>query len=563
MTQLDPEASSLPRQWIKRVAVVLVILVVTLGGWRGFRQWQVGRLVKEAHELVQRGDYRNAMLTLQRALHIRPTSPEVARGMAELTDKLQMPFSVDWRRSVVDLNPGSADDALAWAAASLKFRQPHSAEQALAAVPIDGRKNAGYETAVGVTALSEGNEGEAEKHFARAVELAPKNELCQYNLATIRIQSPDAKLRAEAVAVLERLAQGGPAVVFARRALINGFVHEKKLDEALRWSAELLGAEGAAFRDRLTYLDLLKELKKPELAGALAEAQQAAPKESPADVGALVNWMRFDGHPAEALQWVQRLDPKLAGHPQVAMARAECLIALGDWPGLQALVEKSKWGTLEYARWAYLARAMRGADNTSGFQAMWSQAVQSATTREQFGQLAWMATRWGWKQELRKVLAEASNHPLSDWARQMLHQLYLSEGDTNGLLNVAERAVQADPKNAAARNNVAMLSLLLKRNRDKALETARDLYQKAPENPTFASTYAFALHQAGRAPEGLAVLQKLPAATLREPSVAAYYALLLSATGAGPEAEPYFELASKAPLLPEEKALLQNVAPKK
>jgi hypothetical protein len=87
------------------------------------------------------------------------------------------------------------------------------------------------------------------------------------------------------------------------------------------------------------------------------------------------------------------------------------------------------------------------------------------------------------------------------------------------------------------------------------LETARALHEAAPTNADFATTYALALHQSGRSAEGLAVLTKLPPATLREPSVAGYYSFLLRANGRAAEAGEYSTLAENAQILPEEKAL--------
>ena len=93
-----------------------------------------------------------------------------------------------------------------------------------------------------------------------------------------------------------------------------------------------------------------------------------------------------------------------------------------------------------------------------------------------------------------------------------------------------------------------------------AQSLAAELYKQAPEDPTIASTYALALHVQGKSAEGRAVLEKLPPAQLHTPGLAAYYAILLASTGATADARPYFELAEKAPLLPEEKKLLTAAA---
>ena len=93
--------------------------------------------------------------------------------------------------------------------------------------------------------------------------------------------------------------------------------------------------------------------------------------------------------------------------------------------------------------------------------------------------------------------------------------------------------------------------------RTQAGRWAAENYAQAPNDPPVVSTYAYALHLQGRDQAGLAAMQKLPTATLEEPSVALYYGVLLSATGKGNEAAPYLKIAqTQGRLLPEEKQLL-------
>jgi hypothetical protein len=246
----------------------------------------------------------------------------------------------------------------------------------------------------------------------------------------------------------------------------------------------------------------------------------------------------------------------------VGIARAECAIADKDWPALRAVVENGDWRELEPMRLAYFARGLREAGDTTGARTRWKAAITAATRqRDQMMQLALMASRWDWSDELRDTLWAAVAAPAPEWALQMLHRSYLAEGDTAGLLRVAQKSAALNPQNKAAQNNVALLSLLLGREVERARETARALHEAAPAEAGFASTYALALHLAGRSAEGLAILQRLPETALTDPSVAAYYAVLLSANGAPDQAQKFVALSKTAPLLPEERALLANSAP--
>ncbi len=106
------------------------------------------------------------------------------------------------------------------------------------------------------------------------------------------------------------------------------------------------------------------------------------------------------------------------------------------------------------------------------------------------------------------------------------------------------------------RNNFAQISLLLKAETFRARGMARDLHEAHPHEAAYASTYAFALFQSGDVKGGLKLMNKLTPEQLREPSVAAYYAVLLAAAGQNDAAAEYFGLAEQAKLLPEEEELV-------
>ena len=109
-----------------------------------------------------------------------------------------------------------------------------------------------------------------------------------------------------------------------------------------------------------------------------------------------------------------------------------------------------------------------------------------------------------------------------------------------------------------ARNNLAMTALLLDAKELNPNVLAYEVYQKAPTNAAFASTYAFSLHLQKKDAEALKVIERLKPEELQNPSNAGYYGLILKATGNVAKAKTYLELASKARLLPEEKKLFDR-----
>ena len=82
------------------------------------------------------------------------------------------------------------------------------------------------------------------------------------------------------------------------------------------------------------------------------------------------------------------------------------------------------------------------------------------------------------------------------------------------------------------------------------------MYEADKTNAICVSTYAFALHTQTNTAGGLKLMQTLPESELQRPSIAAYYAILLTAASEREKARPFFAAAEKAQLLPEERRLL-------
>ncbi|MHA3773045.1 hypothetical protein ACXR0O_16045 [Verrucomicrobiota bacterium sgz303538] len=556
MAQDFPEELPRNRFWLKCAVVLILLGVLGFVGNILYRRWEPERLAKQARRYFEEGKSQDAALTARRALQINPFNESASRLMAEITEKLKVPDAVDWRQRVAELNKNSSADALAWAGAALRAGRTSAAQQALAAVPEAERNSAPYHAAAGATAITAGRAAEAERHFSEAVRLDPENELYQYNLATLQIQLPDPAKRQAGSQTLDRLGKGGRAELFAKRSRVTQLRGERNDAEALRVSWELVQLASSEFPDRLKHLDLLHRLNRPEWQSFAEDLQKRATQAVGEDAAALATWMRENVGPAESLAFIETLQAQGATHPRVRVARAEGLVDTKQWPALQTFAGEGSWESLDYMRLAYLSRALREQGDTTGARTRWTSAVGTARRREPLSQLAWLAARWEWTSELREVLWAAANTPAPQWALQMLHRSYLAEKDSGGVLRVAQKAVEVDAQNDSARNNVTALSLLLGRDRERAMESARKLYEKHSEDPGFASTYALGLHLAGRSAEGLSVMKKLAVAQLREPSIAAYYGVLLAANGAPAEALEYLKLSETAPLLPEESALV-------
>lgn len=108
------------------------------------------------------------------------------------------------------------------------------------------------------------------------------------------------------------------------------------------------------------------------------------------------------------------------------------------------------------------------------------------------------------------------------------------------------------------KDSLAATGLLLNAPQVKPFDLAREVYEKAPTNAAYVSTYAYSLYVQEKREEALQVIEKLPPADLEKPSIAAYYGVFLQAAGQSDKARKYLDLTSKATLLPEERALVEK-----
>ena len=175
------------------------------------------------------------------------------------------------------------------------------------------------------------------------------------------------------------------------------------------------------------------------------------------------------------------------------------------------------------------------------------------------------AAKWGWENETTDALWMIARGTIGQQpALNALYQSYVAKANSRGLLNVAVRMLEIDPKDPVSQNNVVLLSLLLNVNMDRAQTLAEESYRKQPDNPGIISTYAFALHLRGKTDQGVALMRKLGEKQLTDPSYAAYFGVLLVESDEPAEAEKYVVIAQdagvipKGKLLPEEMALVKN-----
>src|SRR5438876_4533691 len=106
---------------IGTLTAIVLLIALFWGGHDLYVRWQERRLIRRAVFDIQHGDVRDANLAARNVLELRPSSAPAARIMAQLAEQAGNRLALDWRRKVVQLEPKSTEDALAWARCALQF----------------------------------------------------------------------------------------------------------------------------------------------------------------------------------------------------------------------------------------------------------------------------------------------------------------------------------------------------------------------------------------------------------------------------------------------------------
>jgi Flp pilus assembly protein TadD len=550
----------------KTLLLVVVLGLLLLGGgyagYRGYKSVRQTRLIRQAREFLAKPDPRKALLCLQRALRYNSRDIEACRLMAQLAEAGRSPAAMFYRSRVVELNPGSTDDRLALAQTAMTFRDYTSATNALEGVDAAGKKTVAYHNIAGAVAAAANQPAAAEAHFLEAARLEPQNPILQLNLSVVRLHGTNAAALAEARSALTRISANPTNSTLrcqALRELAVDAMRQKQSEAALALSKQLLQETNSVFRDRLLRLEVLRDTKSAGYKPALATLQREAASE-PGKTAELGMWQMGNTSPAENLAWLRSLPLSTQTNQAVAMMMADCYTMLRDWRGLQASVDPQNWGELEFIRHAFKARALRGQDLSGAAKGEWELALKVANNQKaSLVMLLRLAAAWNWQSEGEELLWTIVNrYPGEKWAFQALTQVLFAGGRTRPLMTFFIQELKRSPSDLAIKNNLAMTALLLEAKELKPHDLAREVYQKAPNNATYASTYAFSLYLQGKNAEALKVFQTLKPQELENTSIAGYYGLILKATGNKEKARVYLDWAFKSPMLPEERKLFER-----
>ncbi len=538
----------------------LLLIVICWSGWHFYEKWQAQHLTRRAAAYLSANDFKSAALTARRAFQLDPEKPAAARIVAEASERAGDRTALDWWRKALDLEPDSSSDTLAVIRCALQSGDFVTAEKTLAAFGGHAGGTAPYHAAAAQIAQAKKNAPEAERHWAKAAKLAPNDKSYQLQLATARLASLNTSERDSALSALEELRHDKKWAPPALRALIvDGVAHHVDPEHLRALAKELQSLPGAPFADRMLYLEILRELHDPDFTSNLTVLEKEAPSK-PSELASLLSWMNKNQMSLLAIDFAKGLPNDVVTKWPVPVILAESYGRISDWAALERLTSNANWENFEFVRHACHARALRGLGRDVESRSEWDSAAKNASTQsDKLSTLIQVISDWYWTPEKTDLLWALSK--FADKKTEALHTLYsqyADANDTQGLYRVLLRLIENDPNDIDVKNNLAQTSLLLNAQPDYGRKLAEEVYQKSPDNPLYATTYAYSLFSKGDNVGALKVMSLLTKEQLEQPAVSAYYGILLVGAGKMEQAQHFLEQGEKAQLLPEEKTLLDE-----
>jgi predicted Zn-dependent protease len=547
----------------KTVVSFLICAFVLCLAWSGYVVYRIERHrmhLRNGRQALERADVRSALSFARRAVEDGQNDINACRLMADVQDAIDSSAVLTWRLRAAQLEPSNVSNYLAWAETALKLGNAGAALKALNSAPAERTGRADWQNLMGKTETALNQFPEAESRFNEAVRLQPGDPTYQIDLYSIRLQSADRSMAADAQRRLEQLAGGEPAGILALRALLREALNSNDLERARSYGAEIEERQDANFNDSLLALEARS--RGGQANEALDKLKERAVKE-PRNAVSLAYWLMGHGRADDAARWLEERFQLPSAPVSLQTAHADALIAQGKWSEIESKLRDERWSESDYLRLAAIARSLRERQET-GFAKAWDQAVKSSRRDQISGfRLGVLVLSWGWKGESTDLFWRVVE-TAPQWRSQALWILWqISRADRNapGLLRVASNQHEDDPKDIRYKNNYSFYLLLLNIDIQRAVELAQECWRQAPSQPNVAATYAFALYRVNKYQEGVQVLDKLPAKDLDEPNIALYYALVLSAAGQTDKASHYLALARKSDrFLPQELELADRLA---
>ncbi len=313
------------------------------------------------------------------------------------------------------------------------------------------------------TAQAVGNPSVAEASYQQAARLEPQNLDAVRGLAQLASSRKD-------TTALRELAE---KTIAAHPKAPDGYIWRGSVEG----SQQQFAPSEADFREALkrdpnnvvAKLDLgeleLHQKHEAEARTLLEQALAQDPNLLPA-LNLLVDADLLDKQPEKALARVQAQIAKVPNNPAMYNDLAQLQLHMKDFAGAQASAQKAMQLNKEFepALEAY-SQASLATGNADAALAAWQ---------------GWLAT-----------------HPNDARANTLMGTIEETKGDTNKAMDLYKKAIQLDPAQAVAANNLAYLMIESGGNSDVALGYAQTARRALPQAPSTADTLAWVYYHKG------------------------------------------------------------------
>jgi hypothetical protein len=596
------------RTW--RVVVLLFVLgiVATFFGARpasnAIKAWQARRHANHAFAYIDNEQWNDAQREAIAAYQLRPSEPQALRAVARFLSRVRQPEALDFWKQLQNRQSLTREDRRDQVAVALAASDLSVAEMALKDLLTrkDSPPSAADWLLAAQVAQQKGETNEARKFSQKVFDDSRADEPTQFQAAllTLAIATPDksdAVSTGDAWARLTKLAEGKTKtalvalVVLAQHALSYpggpGSVpspSEKNDDTHHGGQAQVVYPNDlvralenhplAKAPHKLLALDLQMHADPTRREALISRAIADWKNADAVSLVALATWLDGKGEYQRQLDTIP-LDRALQSR-DLFLLHLDALGALDRWGEIKQLLESEHFPLDQVVQRMYVARCNARLGEKTASENNWERALEAAGGDSgKLMTLAEYAERNRANEIAEVAYATATNEsPKLRAAWQGRLRLAQSSGGTKKIHAVLTGMLGNWPNDSAIQNDEAYTRLLLlfSNNRnDEALvtndETLKEIEQLAQrlveQNPTslpHRTLLALARVRQNRAAEALDVyanIQVVPNALT--PSALAVHVAVLAANGRTDDAKTEAAQIKVDNLLPEEKALIENL----
>jgi len=487
--------------------IVGILVIGVIGGGllvlnrRDFREWRAQELARDSQVSLENGDFQTAQYQAMAAFQISPTNPEVLRASARLNARAGHPQTLAFYTALLATGKATEADRFGYLEAALRAGEFAQVEAELRRAEWSETMKPRLMELGAALSLAQGDPASSEGLWRERIALTPDEAGPQIELARLLLQSRNPDALAEAVATLTRLA---PDHLVAALLLLQPTVPAEPRQAA---AARIFAAPGSESADRLIAAEILVRADPARKPAILAELAPRFPASQPERFRDFCAWLVQIGEAQAALDRLPLT---------VALQRKDYFLvwldaegALGNWDLIQSVLA-TRNPPLEPALVAlFLGRAAqeRGLPDAVGY---YEKAI--AVAGRNLDLLLYLAAyfhRAGRLDQSERALRLLTHDPATALpAYQSLINQYRGAGDTPSVLTTLREMSLRWPANAAVRNDLRYLELLLATRPVPGLVAeSRAAFEKDPNQLPFRMVYALALLKADRPKEALTLFQ--------------------------------------------------------